>query len=162
MSKKVFVVFVAISFCAVGIFGLACAAEQKAPAAKPAKTAVPSPKVPVFPTKANVPPIKSTFGMITGTLVKVNSTDPANTTLEVKNDADQTTHVVSLTPWTNVTKVTDVSELKTGDMVRVMTRKMDDKEVAMGVMFGKIKPIPRPKPAAAAPAAPAAAPVKAR
>ena len=86
-------------------------------------------------------------------------TDPANVKLEVKNEADNTTHIVELTPTTNVMKATDVSELKAGDNVRVMARKVDNKEVAMNVMFGKIKkPAPRPvRPAAIMPP-PAVAP----
>lgn len=156
MGKKVFVLFLAVSFCAISIFGLAYAAEQKAPAAQ----AVQAAKVPSLPAKANAPSMKPTFGMITGTLLKVDNTDPANIKLEVKNDLDAKTHIVSLTPWTNVTKVTDVAELKTGDMVRVMTRKMDDKEVAMGVMFGKIKSTPKPNQAAQAQALTPAQPKK--
>jgi hypothetical protein len=50
-----------------------------------------------------------------------------------------------------VTKVTDISELKTGEAIRVMCRKVDDKEVAMGVLFGNIKSMPPPRPVGAMP-----------
>jgi hypothetical protein len=103
---------------------------------------------------------RANFNMLYGTITKIDTSDPANVKLEVKNEADNTTHTVELTPATNVTKVTDISELKTGENVRVMARKVDDKEVAMGVMFGKIrKPAPRPvRPAATTPPPQAAVP----
>jgi hypothetical protein len=100
--------------------------------------------------------------MLYGTITNIDKADPANVKLEVKNEADNTAHIVELTPNTNVTKTTDISELKAGDTVRVMARKMDNKEVAMSVMFGKIKkPVPRPiRPAAMMPPPAAAAAVK--
>jgi hypothetical protein len=160
MARKIFGLLLVVGVSLLGLSGQAYAAKDtKAPAVKPAATPA---KAPVMPARPNVPPLKSSFGMITGTLLKVDNADPANVKLEVKNDADQTTHVISLTQWTNVTKVTDVSELKVGETVRAMTRKMDDKEVAMGVMFGKIKPLPRPRPVAPQASPVAAAPAKAK
>lgn len=87
---------------------------------------------------------KPNFGMIAGTITAINASDPSNVKLSVKNDADNSVHTVMVTPWTNITKVTDVSELKTGEPVRLMTRKVDDKDVAMGIMFGKVKTMPAP------------------
>jgi hypothetical protein len=103
-------------------------------------------------------PARANFAVISGAITKIDNSDPANIKLDVKNDADGIMHTIQLTPWTNITKVTDASELKTGEAVRVMSRKVDDKEVAMGVMFGKIRMIPPPPPARQA-AAPVTAPV---
>jgi Cu/Ag efflux protein CusF len=85
---------------------------------------------------------KANFGMLAGTVTSINNSDPANVKLSVKNDADGSMHTVMVTPVTNITKVTDISELKTGEQVRMMTRKVDDKDVAMGIMFGKVKTAP--------------------
>ena len=102
-------------------------------------------------------PPKANFGMIAGTIVSIDNGDPANVKLQVKNDADGSTKTVSVTPWTNITKVTDISELKTGEQIRMMTRKVEDKDVAMGIMFGKMKTMPAPAPKApVAPQAPTA------
>ncbi len=99
-----------------------------------------------FSPKANAAINKTNFGITMGKIIKIDSTNPANIKMEVKNDADNTTHTIDIMPWTSVTKVTDISELKAGDNVRVMTRKTDNKETAMGVMFGKIRNIPKPAP----------------
>jgi len=90
--------------------------------------------------------MRPNFGFVTGTISKIDTSDPANVKLEVKSDAKDQTHTIYTTPWTNVTKITDVSELKTGDAVRVMTRTDEDKEMAMNVMFGDIKKMPGPNP----------------
>lgn len=135
MVKKIFAVVAVMSFCVVSF---SMAAEQKKPA-EPAKM--------YSPTKP-MPMPKSAFSMVGGTITKIDNSDPANVKLEVKNDMDQTTHTISVTPWANVTKVTDASELKVGDAVRVMTRKSDDKEVAMGIMFGKVQNPPMVRPIA--------------
>jgi hypothetical protein len=93
--------------------------------------------------------------MLYGTVTKIDAKDPANVKLEVKNEADNTTHTVEVSPATNVTKVTEISEVKTGETVRIMARKVENKEVAMGVMFGKVKRPRVPGPAMQRPAAPA-------
>lgn len=98
---------------------------------------------------------RPTFAVLFGSVTKIDTADPAKTKLEIKSEADGTTHTVELTPWTNVTKVTDVSELKSGDNVRLMTRVIDDKEVAMTVVFGKIRNIAAPRAVTMAPARPA-------
>jgi len=100
------------------------------------------------------------LAIIFGKITKIDSSDPAKATLEVKNETDGTTHKVDITPWTNVTKVTDISELKTGDNVRIMARKVEEGEVAMTVVFGKIRNIAAPRMGRPVSAASAAAPAK--
>ncbi len=85
------------------------------------------------------------FSIISGDITKIDNSDPAKPALEIKNSADGTTHKVDITPWTSVTKVTDLTELKTGDTVRIMARKVEDSEVAMTVVFGKIKNLYAPR-----------------
>jgi len=148
--KKAFIVLVAAVFC----FGLAqasFAAEKTAVKAAPAAEKAAPAKLP-----------RANFSMLYGTVTKIDASDPANVKVEVKNEADNTTHTVEVLPATNVTKATDIGELKVGENVRVMARKVDSKEVAMGVMFGKIrKPAPRPvRPAATVPPAQAQQPKK--
>ena len=82
------------------------------------------------------------MSMLFGTVTNIDTKDPASVKLEVKSEADGKTHVVEVLPATTVTKGTDISELKKGEKVRVMARKVDDKEVAMGVMFGKMRTPP--------------------
>ncbi len=138
MNKKVLLaVLVAVSIFTV--FSLSFAAEAKKPAvaAQPAAT-------------KQLP--KPAFAMVSGTVLKIDASDPANMKLEVKNDADNTTHVISVSPMTQITKATDITELKTGDAVRVMARKADDKEIAMGIVFGKLAARPMPKPVTPKPA----------
>jgi hypothetical protein len=103
---------------------------------------------------------RSNFSMLYGKISKIDTSDPANAKIEVINEADNATHIIDVPPSTNITKATDISELKTGENVRIMARKVDSKEVAMGVMFGKIrKPMPRPAIPAAKMIPPAAAPI---
>lgn len=138
-----------IIFCSVLVIGSVFAAdENKAVPAATANVKNPpaNPQMPGMP--AGQRPMKSNFGIVMGTITKINNADPANTTLEVKNSVDNKEHTLSVTPWTNVTKVTDLSELKVGDSVRVMSRTNDNKETAMAVMFGKIQNRPMPRPLA--------------
>ena len=151
MSKKLFAVMILVIFAVVSIQGNLFAAEQKTAN----KTA---PKTAAVDTK-NI--AKPNFGMIAGTIVNIDTTDPNNIKLQIKSDADGAIRNIIVTPWTNVTKVTDPSELKTGDTVRLMTKKDGDKEVAMGIMFGKIKNI-MPPPVARKPMAPVDAVTKAK
>lgn len=151
MDRKVFSVIVTVAFIVLTFSAVSFAADQKAPAAADLVKAVPGRPI---PPKAN-------FGMISGTILSIDNADPANIKLQVKNDADGSTKTVSVTPWTNITKVTDISELKTGEPIRMMTRKVEDKDVAMGIMFGKMKNIPTP-PAPKAPMAPPAAAANAK
>ena len=114
------------------------------------------PAAPAAPQGPRPMPPKPAFSMIAGTISKIDTTDPANVKIELQNEADKTTRVISVTPMTNITKITDVSELKAGDAVRVMSKKSDTGEVAMGIMFGKLAARPMPRPAAANPHAPQA------
>ena len=82
------------------------------------------------------------MNMLFGTVTNIDTRDPASIKLEVKTEADGKTHVVEVLPATTITKATDISELKKGEKVRVMARMVDDKEVAMGVMFGKMRTPP--------------------
>lgn len=89
--------------------------------------------------------IKSGFSMILGSVSKIDTADPSRIKIEVNDERDNQLHIVEITPSTSITKVTDISELKAGDAVRVMARKADDKEVAVGVMFGNLKKLPAQK-----------------
>ncbi len=143
MSKKLFAVVLAVIFAASIVGVTAFAAEKKI-------TTTAAPKA---GATRSIPP-KPNFGMIAGTITSIDNADPANVKLTVKNDADGTVRTISVTPWTNITKVTDVSELKEGEQVRMMTRKVEEKDVAMGIMFGKMKTMPAPQPVLPAPKAP--------
>ena len=164
MSKKLFALVLAVVFVASCAGNTAFAAEQTA-ATKKAVVATSAPKAPVAATTAQkalpTRPAahKPNFGMIAGTISAIDTADPANVKIEVKNDTDGSVRTVSVTPWTNITKVTDISELKVGERVRMRTRKLEDKDVAMGIMFGKIKAMPAPAPKAPVPP-PSAAPAK--
>ena len=134
--KKIFLVALVIAAIALVCPEASFAAETKAQTAPSQKAA---PRIPIAP--------KANLGMLMGTISSIDDTDPADIKLTVKNDADGSVRTVSITPWTNITKVTDVSELKVGEQVRMMTRKADDKDVAMGIMFGKFKTAPKAIPA---------------
>ena len=141
MERKDFVIFVVVASLVLGVSALSFAADTKTANSSYSlqKTGVKSVTGTNPVTRA-----KSNFSMLAGTVTSINTADPANTKIEIKNTADGTIHTVSVTPWTNITKVTDVSELKAGEEVRMMTRKVDDKDVAMGIMFGKMKSMPAP------------------
>ena len=145
MKKRILVGVFAISLF-LNLSVIASAAEEKDTTnpAIPAPSTAPKKPVAQTPGLSQVP-VRSAFGMIVGTLTKIDTTDPANVKLEVKSDRDNTIHVISIMPWTNITKISDVSDLKTGEAVRIMVRNIDTKETAMGVMFGKIKPVAAPK-----------------
>ncbi|MFA5142717.1 MAG: hypothetical protein WC522_00935 [Candidatus Omnitrophota bacterium] len=134
--KRIFAIIMAIAF-ALNLSVLSFAADKKATEKTTAAT------VQKATAKAATPP-RANFGMIAGTITSIDNADPANVKLTVKNDADGSVRTVAVTQWTNITKVTDISELKTGESVRMMTRKVEDKDVAMGIMFGKIKTMPAP------------------
>jgi len=144
--KKFAIMLLAVVFC-VSCAGVSLAQNKEAAKPVVAKTAAVSPAK-AMPMPGKTMP-RANFTMLYGAITKIDNSDPASVKLEVKNEADNTTHIVEVSPSTNVTKATDISELKTGENVRVMARKVDNKEVAMGVMFGKIKRLP-PRPAAPA------------
>jgi Cu/Ag efflux protein CusF len=142
MIKKAVVLAILLVFCASSFV---MAADD----AKKAQTPVVNKAVPVMagnPARPMQTP-RPEFSMITGKVEKIDSSDPANTKITVKNDKDGTSRTLVVMPWTNITKSAEISELKTGETVRVMARKADDKEIAMGIMFGKINmPPPRQVP----------------
>lgn len=148
--KRFLVAGLAVVFT-VSFAGLSLAADEKAITGPKSiqRTMPPGQKTPARM------PMMSNFSMLYGTVSKIDDSDPAKIKVEVKNEADNTVHTVEIMPWTNVTKVTDISELKAGETVRIMARKAEDKEMAMNVMFGKIKSAPMPRASAAqAPVAP--------
>lgn len=130
MNKKFFIVAMAF-FVTLSLSGVSSAAD------KTVKTIAPAAAQKAAPKKAN-------FDMVAGVIESIDNTNPSEVKIKVKNNAGDSSRVVAVTPWTNITKVTDVSELKAGEQVRMMTRKVDDKDVAMGIMFGKMKTIPAP------------------
>ena len=152
MIKKVLVLAVLAVFCAASFAMAADTAKKTAPVAAAA------PGMTAGNTARPMPP-KSEFSMISGKVEKVDSSDPANVKITVKNDKDGASHVLTVMPWTNITKSSEISELKTGEAVRVMARKTQDKEMAMGIMFGKM---PTPPPQRQMPPQQAAAPVQAK
>jgi len=79
------------------------------------------------------------FSVIFGSVDSVDRSSSDKVVLRVTDDADGTVHTILATPRTNVTKVTDISELKPGDSIRVMTRTIDNNAYAMTVVFGNIK-----------------------
>jgi Cu/Ag efflux protein CusF len=133
MSNRILFIVSAAAVCTFTLSAASFAAE--------AKKAVP----PAAPAAAKQMP-KPAFNTIGGTVVKIDTVDPANAKIEVKNDADGAVHLISVTPMTNINKVTDISELKAGDAVRVYSKKSDGNEIAMGIIFGKLAahPVPRP------------------
>lgn len=145
MKKLLILLFIA-SFILAGLYSTAseCAEESQAKS-----DTAPKGTPPLLPPRESPPgniSARPNFSVVFGTITKVDTQDPAKPKLEVKSSADETLHSIELSPWTNITKVSEVTDLKAGDTVRVMTRKVDDKEVAMGVVFGKIKNILPPKP----------------
>lgn len=92
---------------------------------------------------------------IMGSISKIDTSDPSNTKLTVINDADQKAHVLELGPRPNIAKLIDVSELKEGEKTRIVARSVNDKEVAVSVVTGKIR-IPAAPKAGLTPAVPAA------
>lgn len=87
-------------------------------------------------------PSKSGLSMISGNISRIDTADPARIKIEVNGERDNQLHTIEITPSTSITKVTDASELKAGDAVRVMSRKTGDKEIATGIMFGNLKKLP--------------------
>ena len=144
MVKKIFAVVLSAVFClnmAVSAFA-ADAVKKTAPApAAPAVTGVEN-----APKGAMPGPIKptrhSTFSFLSGTVEKINTSDPEKQTIDIKNEKDGKIHTIDIAPVTNIIKVTDMSELKTGDSVRVMARMADDRETGISITFGKLRPIP--------------------
>lgn len=164
--KKMAVVLTVAMVCAS--FAMAASAADEAKA-KPAPAAQKALIVPPATAAKGMPPVRpmgrANVSMIYGTVTNIDTKDPSKVKLEVTAEADKKTHTIEVLPTTTVTKLTEVTELKKGDNIRVMSRKVDDKDVAMGIMFGKIRrPAPMKPPAGTpqAPAAPAAPAAKAQ
>ena len=138
MGRKAFSISIAVVFIVLALSVVSFAADAKAPASD-VKKAVP----------ANHTSKKANFVMLSGTILSIDNADPAKIKVQVKTSADGSIHTVSVTPWTNITKAADLSDIKTGEPIRIMTRKVEDKDVAMGIMFGKMKAMPAPAPVAA-------------
>lgn len=133
MKKNMLLSIVVIAVMTLNICGISFAADEK-------KSIAPAPKPPLMPA-ANRP----NLNMFGGTIENIDRSDPANIKVSVKSETDGVVHTLSVAPFTNITKITDASELKTGDAVRVMARKTEDnKETAMGILFGKIRNLPVP------------------
>lgn len=133
MIKKVLVLAVVAVFCAASFAMAADMAKKAAPVA---------PGAAAGNTARPMPP-RSEFSMISGKVENIDSSDPANVRITVKNDKDGASRTITVMPWTNITKSADISELKAGEAVRVMARKSQDKEIAMGIMFGKMPTPPQ-------------------
>ena len=144
--KKIYSLYFVL-ILALSLTSTVLAAEKSVAKASDDKKSSSTPKVAADRLSVNpMVDARSNFSMLVGTVSKVDTTDPANVKLEVKDDRDSKVHIIEVTPATNVTKVTEISEIKIGDTVRVMARKVDNKEVAMGIMFGIFKKIPLLKP----------------
>ena len=92
---------------------------------------------------------------ILGSISKIDTSDPNNAKLTVVNDSDKKTHVLELGPRPNIAKLIDISELKEGEKTRIVARAVNDKEIAVSVVTGKIRLPAAPK-AGLKPATPAA------
>ncbi len=153
--KNLFVALIISTFVVVGLSAPAFSQDKK-PAPGTAAVAEKTPMPQSLPTR----PVKPMATVLFGSVTKIDNANPADVKLEVKNIADDSIHIVEVPSQANIVKITDLAELKTGDTVRVMARNVEGKEVAMNIIFGKLKMLPRPKPALtqAAPVTPPAAP----
>ena len=148
--------FVALIISAFVVTGLATPAISQDNKAAP-KAVAAAEKMPT-PPNAPARPTKPMATVLFGSVSKIDNKNPSDVKLEVKSIADDSIHVIDVPAQANIVKVTDLSELKTGDTVRIMARNIEGKEVAMNIIFGKLKMIPRPKPASMTQAAPTTPP----
>ena len=132
MGKNSVIIFLAVVFCVAAV-GLSYAADEKVVPATQPKAAIGA-----AAGAAAQAVRRPAFNFITGSVTNINSSDAANPAIEVKNDKDGKTHAIKVTPYTNIIKVTELSELKPGDTVRVMARNIEGSESAMSITFGKI------------------------
>jgi hypothetical protein len=84
------------------------------------------------------------IAFISGSISKIDTAIPGSIKVEVLNDADGKSHLVEIGTSTNILKVVEAGELKSGDKARIVARKMGDKEMALSIVTGKLKEIPRP------------------
>jgi hypothetical protein len=143
MFKKIFSFSLVMMAC-LALAAVAMAANEKKTETSPIPVMTKTNPMAASQARPMARPMVPSMGMISGTITKINNSDPANSTLEVKSDKDNSLHTITVMPWTNITKITGLSELKTGDSVRVLSRKVNDKDTAMGVVFGDLKKITPP------------------
>ncbi len=143
MSKKVFSFGLIMILC-LSLAAVTMAVDEKKMETSPIPVMTKTDPTATSQARPMARPMVPSMGMISGTITKINNSDPANSTLEVKSDKDNSLHTITVMPWTNITKITGLSELKTGDSVRVLSRKVNDKDTAMGVVFGDLKKITPP------------------
>jgi hypothetical protein len=130
MTRKIFMLIIAV-FAVIALAYSGCyAADEKNPGQMDAKGRM-------------MHLARHKVSMFDGTIEKIDSSDPANTKLFVKAK-DGAEHTVVASPRTNVTRICDVSDLKSGETVRVMARSEEGKDMAVGILFGKIKNLPAP------------------
>ena len=108
------------------------------------KTAVQTPAA--RPNRPMPPAMDRNIKFLNGTISAINTADPQNIKIDVKNESDEKVSTVEVAAQTNVLKVVEPSELKAGEKVRVMTRTVNDKNVAISIMTGNIKMPPMRKP----------------
>lgn len=137
MKKDViFVIVILLSFAALTVY---CAEMAEKPATPPTAA-----------SRARHP----NMIFLMGSISKIDTSDPANTKIEIVNDADQKTHLLELGPRPNIAKLIDVTELKTGERTRIVARKVNGKEMAVSVVTGKLRQSPMQKPGLKLPAVP--------
>lgn len=73
---------------------------------------------------------------------EIVSVDMANSAITLKNLNNSEQVTVDFNPTTGVTKITDASELKQGDNVRIIYQDQEGKKIARAIMFGKIRTNP--------------------
>ena len=136
--KKLVAVFCMAALSTMLLGGAFGADENKgaSPAQQPAGMARPS--------ERPMPMDRNNIAFISGSISKIDATVPESVKLEVVNDVDGKSHVVEIGTSTNILKVVEVGELKAGDKARVVARRAGDKEIALSVVTGKLKEMPRP------------------
>ncbi|MFA6078328.1 MAG: hypothetical protein WC779_01080 [Candidatus Omnitrophota bacterium] len=152
--KNLFVALIISTFVITGLAAPALGQDKKASVVGDNTVKLTPPATPNAPARPTKPMATVLFGSVS----KIDNKNPSDVKLEVKSIADDSIHVIDVPAQANIVKVTDLSELKTGDTVRIMARNIEGKEVAMNIIFGKLKMIPRPKPASMTQAAPTTPP----
>ena len=132
MKKLVIVSIVVFVFGMSMAFNSYCA-EKKDKSTKSADS-----KITVKETQLpNIQPVKT--NIIFGEIIGI---DNVNSTITLKDQVTSKEDVLSFTPTTGVTKLTDVNDLKKGDVIRVIYQDQEGKKTARAIMFGKIKTAP--------------------
>jgi len=129
MLKKLKIITIGLIVFSFYALNASLAQDGSSPAA--AKTAVKK-----YPSADN--------GMLIGSIISVDTSDPANPIIEARDESTGAIHKLSTKQWTSVTKICDISDLKPGDSARIIIQKTDGKEIAIGIIFGKVKGLPKP------------------